>query len=229
MKFASGGSASYVPEMKFRLPFFLLAVLVIGLATYLIRNDFNGPVEPPISDSGPPIEEQLRDAIRVPAATEMSVTVVEKEEPASGPTLELSRGKLAWEATIESVTNAQGVSDAEKARRLFAMVATLPEPAMTTATEEAVKRLPDADYDAVALPLIANPQTHGLVESVLFDDVMRRPDAIALPALLLVARVPNHPYAKFARENLDLLIGEDFGVDWPKWEIAVKNALAAEK
>ena len=215
--------------MKFRLPLFLLAVVVIGLATYSKRTDFSGSVEHPISDDGPPIEEQLRDAIRVPAPDETSATAVENDESKSGPNLEFSRGKLAWEATLESITSAQGVSDTEKARRLFAMVATLPEPAMMTAAEGAVKRLPDADYDAVALPLSVNPRTHGLVESVLFDDLMRRPDAIALPALLQIARIPKHPYAKFAHENLDLLIGEDFGMDWPKWEIAVRNALAAEK
>ena len=81
----------------------------------------------------------------------------------------------------------------------------------------------------MALPLLANPQTHGSVKNVLFADLIERPDAITLPALLRIARTPNHPYAKFAHDNLDLLVGEDFGADWPKWEAAVQKTLAAEK
>ena len=121
------------------------------------------------------------------------------------------------------------MSDTAKSRRLLAAIATLPEPALTTAAEEAVRLLPDADYNSVALPLVANPRTHGSVESVLFANLMERPDAITLPALLRIARMPDHPYAKFARDNLDLLVGEDFGLDWQKWEAAVQKALAAEK
>ena len=84
-------------------------------------------------------------------------------------------------------------------------------------------------YNAVALPMVVNPQTHGSGESVLFADLMERPDSITLPALLRIARIPNHPYAKFAHDNLDLLVGEDFGADWPKWDAAVQKTLTAEK
>ena len=77
----------------------------------------------------------------------------------------------------------------------------------------------------VALPVIANPQTHGAVANVFFADLMERPDAITLPALLRIAQIQNHPYAKFARENLRLLLDQDFGSDWPKWDAAIRTAL----
>ena len=150
-------------------------------------------------------------------------------EPRLAPKLPLARGRLPWEEKIAGVTGAGDLNDTAKARRLLAMIPALPEHGLATAAEEAVKRLPDADYNSVALPLVANPQTHGVVESVLFADLMERPDAIALPALLRIAQIPNHPYAKFAHDNLDLLLGEDFGTDWPKWDAAVRKTLAGEE
>ena len=62
-----------------------------------------------------------------------------------------------------------------------------------------------------------NPQTHGMVLSVLFDDLLERPDEITLPVLLTIARTPTHPLAPEARDNLELLLGTNFGADWMKW------------
>ena len=215
--------------MKLRLPLTLLAAAVLAFAIQSMRSKHDADIPEPLPTEPAPVEEQLRDAIQLAAVAENPETAPPADEPNPAPRIELSRGKLAWEAAIENATNASGLSDTAKSRQLLAMIATLPENALTAASGEAVKRLPDADYNAVALPLVANPQTHGLVQSVLFADLMERPDAITLPALLRIARTPNHPYAKFARDNLDLLVGEDFGADWPKWDAAVQKRLAAEK
>ena len=225
--FATGSRRLYDPRMRFRFALVSLAVVAAVLMIFLMRSEERetGPVEMPTV----PVEEEMRAAIRVPVEPGTPAPEPVAEETRLAPKLELARGKLPWEQQIESVTGARDLNDAAKARRLLAMIAALPEDAFTAASEEAVKRLPDADYDSVALPVVANPQTHGLVESVLFADLMERPDAITLPALLRIARIPNHPYAKFAHDNLDLLIGEDFGTDWLKWEAAVRKTLAAEK
>ena len=215
--------------MKLRLPLTLLAAAVLAFGIHSLRSKNDAQIDEPLPTEPAPVEEQMRDAITLPAVADKLESARPNDEPNLAPKIELSRGKLAWEAAIESITKASGVSDTAKSRQLLAMIATLSEEALTAASEEAVKRLPDTDYNAVALPLLANPQTHGLVESVLFADLMERPDAITLPALLRIARTPNHPYAKFAHDNLDLLVGEDFGADWPKWEAAVQKTLAAEK
>lgn len=215
--------------MKLRLPLILLAAAALALGIRSMRSKNAGQIEPPSAAESVPVEEQMREAIELPAVGEKTDAASVNDEPRLAPKLELSREKLAWEAKIEGVTTDNSLNDTAKSRRLLALIAALPEHAMTTATEEAVKRLPDADYNAVALPVVANAQTHGLVESVLFADLMDRPDAIALPALLRIARIPNHPYAKFAHDNLDLLIGQDFGTDWLKWEAAVQKTVAAEK
>lgn len=218
--------------MKYRAPFTLLAAAAGALGIYFATSNQKVPTErEPSSEELPPVEELLRGAVQIPGperrAEEPQPT--SPDEPQLAPKLELSQGQLAWEAKIAGVIAEKDISDSAKSRRLLELIAALPEHGMTTATEEAVKRLPDTDYNAIALPFVTNPQTHGLVESVLFDDLMRRPDAIALPALLRIARIPNHPYARFAHDNLDLLIGEDFGADWLKWEAAIQKSLAAEK
>ena len=211
--------------MKSRLALTLLAAAALALGLLSQRSNRAEKIELPSE----PVEEQMRAAIHPPAVAEATDGASVNDEPRLAPKLELAQGQLAWEAKIESITTDHTLNDTAKARRLLALIAALPEHGMTTASEEAVQRLPDADYNAVALPMVANPQTHGLVESVLFADLMERPDAIALPALLRIARIPNHPYAKFAHDNLDLLVGEDFGADWLKWEAAVQKTLAAEK
>lgn len=216
--------------MKLQLPLTLLAAAALAFGVHLLRSSQKvAIIDGPPSSETVPVEEQMRDSIIPPPVAEKTEATDTLEEPQFAPKIQLSRGKLDWEAAIESVTNAPGLDDAAKSRQLLAMIATFPENGLTSASEEAVKRLPDADYNAVALPMVTNPQTHGLVESVLFADLMERPDAITLPALLRIAKTSDHPYAKFAHDNLDLLVGEDFGADWLKWEAAVQKTLAAEK
>ena len=208
----------------------LLAAAVASLAVLVARGGRREAAPEPVQmpAPAPDVAEQMRDAIRVPVDEETPGSEPAAPEPPLAPKLPLERGKLAWEQTIESVTGAGNLSQTAKAQRLLSLIPSLPENGLAAAAEEAMNRLPDADYNAVALPVVANPQTHGSVESILFGDLMERPDAITLPALLRIAQIPNHPYAKFARENLDLLLGEDFGADWVKWDAAVRKTLASE-
>ena len=213
--------------MRFHIALIPVAAVVAALLVCWVRSEKREVTPDAIPPA--PVEEQMREAIRMPA--EQGTPAVERAtpEPPLAPRLDLARGKLPWEEKIGSVTGAGDLNDTAKARRLLAMIPDLPEDGLTAAAEEAVKRLPDADYNSVALPVVANPQTHGLVESVLFTDLMERPDVIALPALLRIAQIPNHPYAKFAHDNLDLLLGEDYGADWLKWDAAVRKTLASEE
>ena len=106
------------------------------------------------------------------------------------------------------------------------MIPTLPPQALATAAELAVEKLPDADYPATALPVVTNPETHGQVLSVLFADLLERPDAITLPALLTIAKNPEHPFAPSALDDLRLLLNADYGSDWSRWDAAIRQKLA---
>ena len=138
------------------------------------------------------------------------------------PTFALERLKPAWEQQIEdTIARTKGGENA--ARAIFALLPQLPEEALESAITQALETLPDSKYTAIALPVLLNPQTHGRVLSVLFTDLMERPDPVTLPALLQVTRATEHPFAPFALENLQLLLGEDFGTDWSKWAEGIQK------
>lgn len=148
--------------------------------------------------------------------------------PSLAPALELQAGQLAWERRIEAVTQSRTLDNAAKAKHLLDLVPSLPEEAVETAAREAVMRLPDRQYAAARARLI-NPQTHGMVLSVLFADLLERPDEITFPALLTVARMPAHPLALEARANLELLLGKNFGADWVQWDGEIRRVLSAQR
>ena len=138
--------------------------------------------------------------------------------------IELDSGTLPWEQQL-AAASARGKDAAGRAREILALLPTLPEEALATAAEQAIERLPDASYSAIALPVVTNPKTHGQVLSVLFADLMERPDAVTLPALLSIARNPAHPYSSTALDNLQLLLKTDHQTNWPQWEQAIQRTL----
>jgi hypothetical protein len=70
---------------------------------------------------------------------------------------------------------------------------------------------------------LINPGTYGLALAAMWSDLMERPDDIALPTLLTIARNPAHPFAKNATENLEWLLGQNFGTDWQRWDAAIRE------
>ncbi|MEA3211727.1 MAG: hypothetical protein QOE70_4784 [Chthoniobacter sp.] len=142
------------------------------------------------------------------------------------PVVALDSGPLAWEQRIAGAT-ARSRNETIKARTLLALLPSLPEEALATTAEQAVANLPDDDYGSIALPVVTDPKTHGQALSVLFADLMERPDRITLPALLSIARNPSHSFSAAALDNLKLLLGADFGADWSKWDAAIQRKVAA--
>ena len=143
------------------------------------------------------------------------------------PAIQLDPQPASWELDLAHRTSRLKPTD--RARAIFAMLPTLPPQALATAAAQAVEQLPDADYPATALPVITNPQTHGQVLSVLFADLLERPDAITLPALLTIAKNSDHPFAPSALDDLRLLLSADFGNDWPRWDAAIREKLAPRR
>lgn len=141
------------------------------------------------------------------------------------PGLVLQQGELAYEKRIREITSDPNTQDADKARRLFEILPTLPVEGREAAAEEAIKLIRDRDY-RIAEPLVINPATYGPAMEMLWIDLMTRPDEITLPTLMRIVRNPSHPYATNAKENLELLLGKDYGTDWAKWEAAVSEHLA---
>jgi hypothetical protein len=75
----------------------------------------------------------------------------------------------------------------------------------------------DADYAPLA-EMLADTRQPAPVLEALFTDVLNRPNAIKLPALLEVARQPDHAKATQAREILQLYLDADYEDDWDRWQ-----------
>ncbi len=207
----------------------ILAVFQHGLVEFWLRKESTNAESSAASvrDSG--TATVVRENAATPAATVQTTPIIDPEtDQPLIPPLPLQTGELAWEARIRSVLSREKATDAEKARGLFALLPTMPAEGAETCAEEAVKRLPDAEYRH-AQAAVTNPGTYGLALGVLFADLMERPDNLRLPTLVTIARNSSHPYAGPARDNLELLLGQDFGGDWPRWEAAVRAKLNRSK
>lgn len=182
------------------------------------------PQTPPETASVAPEKPPSEDVRAANDAATAELRFVEERDISMAPRVDLQTGTLPWETRIERITTAPGLSDSAKARELLRILTSLPEEALERATTEAADRLPDKDY-ADAAATLKNPQTHGRVLSVLFADVLERPDAIAMPTLLAIARTPTHPFAQTAKESLEHLLGKNPGNDWAAWDAEVRRAL----
>lgn len=192
------------------------------------RWDAMGPINHPLPAGGrgtpaPEAATNMPAAVRLPPAPQ-PVQEADEPPPLPPPALVLQSGKLSWELQIDAVL-VSPIPEQEKAAWLLSQLRSMPPEAFSRLAQEAADRLPDRYYASVALPLLLDPNTHGTVESVLFTDLIERPDSITLPALLSLARIHAHPFAASARESLALLLGTDFGSDWARWEQAVAQAL----
>ena len=144
--------------------------------------------------------------------------------PESPPAVVLETISPLWEQQL-STTIAKAPDRTSAARAVFNLLPLLPEEALESATEQALEKLPDSKYKTVALPILLNPQTHGRVLSILFADLMERPDPIALPTLLQLTKDSSHPFSPFAMENLQLLLGEDSEPGWSKWAVEIQKQI----
>jgi hypothetical protein len=128
--------------------------------------------------------------------------------PGTPPQIAFSSGPLGWELQLKEARDKAG-DGASAASAILRMLSYLPEEALETAVEQALEKLPDNAWAATAGPFLANPVSHVRVLSVLFADLMERPQAVSLPALAGLAKDPSHPFASFAFDNLRLFLGED--------------------
>lgn len=224
----------------------LVALAAIAASIYLMqpeKTDSFTPLEQPGESfdlaTAPPIETPALPAPSEQAAPSPAQdgapvgAIMTREipgdpgEPPIVPALRLEKGEQPWEKRVNQVLDSASIRDTDKARLLLEMLPGLPVEGREATAEHAITRLDDADYRH-AQNVLTNPATYPPALAVLWGDLMARPESIALPTLLTVARNSSHPYAESARENLDLLLGQDFGTDWPRWEAAIREKLAKE-
>lgn len=230
--------------MKTRRILQVLALAAIAAGIFVMRPDsLDQHNAEPAGSEAPEVVESMKEDLRkeavaavasaiepaMPTPALSSTGVMTKELPGEPdfPPVMLQKGELPWEKRVNDVLDNSKISDSNKARLLFEMLPGLPVEGRESTAEHAITRLDDADYRH-AQNVITNPATYPPALAVLWGDLMGRPEAISLPILLQVARNPSHPYAEHALENLDLLLGQNFAADWPRWETAIREKLAKE-
>jgi hypothetical protein len=131
----------------------------------------------------------------------------------------------AWEDKLEEILGSAS-PDAEKARQMLVMFPTLPADGQEEVAQHLSNLVPDQDYGLLRTYL-TNAALPEDVLDVLLDDVLNRPNSLKLPGLLDIARSEQHPKAAEAKDFLELLLEEDYGNDWSKWQAGVEQWLKA--
>ncbi len=164
------------------------------------------PVEPDPAGSRPPAGVPTPGVPKPPVAS--------KEPP---------KPLASWEVKIEEVL-ASSVPESEMGRLLINLMPTTPPEGQVELAQHISNLVTDKDYSRV-LPMVKNPNLPAEVLEVFVTDLMNRDDAVKLPALLEVAKLPNHPNHEEALTDLGIFLDQENGSDWGKWEVAMKAYL----
>jgi hypothetical protein len=128
-----------------------------------------------------------------------------------------------WELRIDEVLRSNA-DETQTAQILINLLPTLPAEGQEEAASHITNLVLDDQYNRV-LPLVKNANLPEEVHDVFMTDLMNREDTTKLPALLEIAKIPNHPHHEEALSDLEIFLDEDFGNNWSQWDIAVKNYL----
>ena len=206
------------------LIFLACAVLLIVGGTLWFLN--SGPVTPTLATATPtpavpvkvttPVPRESPTASRPVASTERSAA---PQTPKATP-----RPLQDWELKIDEVLRSNA-DETQTAQILINMLPTLPAEGQSEAAQHISNLILDDQYSRV-LPLVKNPNLPEDVLDVFVTDLMNRDDAVKLPALLDIAKIPNHPHHEEALTDLEIFLDADIPPnDWGRWDSAVKEYL----
>lgn len=131
-----------------------------------------------------------------------------------------------WEQKLDEVLSSNA-DEAQTAQILINLFAGLPPDGQAEYAEHIANLIEDKDYSKV-MPLLKNTNTSEEALDVLVTDLVNREDSTKLPALLEIAKIPNHPHKQEALDDLELFLDEDYGTDWNKWTAGVQNYLKTQ-
>jgi hypothetical protein len=129
----------------------------------------------------------------------------------------------AWSEAIDTVLRDDTDSTA-KSKRLIEMYGHLPASLQTEAAQHLVNFATDEHPEPVLEPLMKSGSTE-TAQGVLLLGLLQREDSIRLPALLQLARDPDHTANADALQYLHFLLEQNHGNDWTQWEHAIEARL----
>ena len=205
-------------------PLLILAIAVLGIVggTFWFLNS-NQPVVVPKADAPKidvPIGPQIPDH---PSREQPRPEPIAKAEPAKTVPKATPRPLEPWELKIDEVLRSNA-DEAQTAQILINMLPTLPPDGQEEAAQHISNLILDKDY-AKVMPLVKNPNLPEEVLDVFVTDLMNRDDSTKLPALLEIAKIPNHPHHEEALTDLQIFLDEDYGNDFTRWNTALQAYL----
>jgi hypothetical protein len=206
-------------------PLLILACVVLAIVGGTLWFLNTSKVPEPVSATKP-VEYTPGATPSVASSTPSTSTTTKKPEvaktapakPAATP-----RPLQDWELRIDEVLRSTA-DEAQTAKILINMLPTLPPEGQEEAAQHISNLVLDENYKDV-LPLVKNPNLPEEVLDVFVTDLMNRDDQVKLPALLDIAKIPNHPHHEEALTDLQIFLDEDFGTDWGRWDTAMKAYL----
>lgn len=196
----------------------VLAAVCGGVFFFLQSSTAPAPI-PALTPAATPAPVQATAPEPVPEVKKPAVVQSSEPKPAAKP----ARPLEPWELKIDQALTSN-LNETETAQVLLNLIPTLPPEGKAEATQHVTNLLPDSEYKRV-LPLLKNPQMPAEVLDILVTDLMNREDTVKLPALLEVAKLPNHPNHEEALTDLQIFLDADHGSDWNKWTASVNAYL----
>lgn len=178
-----------------------------------------GPSTAPVTTARPVPPPGPVAPVPKPTPTTPSIAVT------TPPTEPVAPGDMVadWSEKLDDILGSAD-DEAKKADLLLAMWKRLPEDGQVETMQHISNLLPDEKFSAL-IPAFTNAATPEAVLDIIMTDALNRPNGMKLPALLEVARTPNHPKAEESRDILEVFVDHNYGEDWSKWEKAVQDWL----
>ena len=206
----------------------IIIAAIVGAALWFLSSG-TAPQVPAIAlaTPGPVVLKTVPGSERAAITTPKPKSVAVDKPTAAPKPAEIAD----WDRKIDEILRANSensdAANSATAQMLINLLPTLPAEGQGEAAQHITNLLADKDYSKV-MPFLKNPATAEEVLDVLVTDLMNRDDSVKLPALLEIAKVPNHPSREEALTDLQIFLDDDFGNDFGKWEAAMKAYLAKE-
>ena len=120
-----------------------------------------------------------------------------------------------WSVQLGAVLSS-GSSSTNQAITLLAMFPNLPAEGQVEAVQHATRLLPGEYFGALGAQM-TNAAVAPAVRRAIFADLLARPNALKLPWLVELARVPMEGQSDEALFLLKSQLREDHGTNWPLW------------
>ncbi|MDB6154880.1 MAG: hypothetical protein JWL90_3333 [Chthoniobacteraceae bacterium] len=204
-------------------PIAILAVVVFAIcigAIWFLQKE-SGPAVAPVEVI--PVAKTDPGFTTIPVNPPPSLVKSATPKAVAAPVAKPAVPVAEWELKIDQLLRSN-IAETETAQILINMLPTLPAEGQSEAAQHISNLILDKDYNRV-LPLVKNTSLPEEVLDVFVTDLMNRDDAVKLPTLLEIAKLPNHPHHEEALTDLQIFLDGDFGNDWGKWTSSMQAYL----